>query len=77
MAGKTLEIVIRRGLGVQGPGPQFEHLESPDGEVHTVEAAFGWQLVAEGRASLANPTEDDPRFTGRVNEPEGAPRRRR
>lgn len=77
MAPKTIDIVINRGLGIQGPGPEFPHIESPEGESHTVEAAFGWQLVAEGRASLAHPSEDDPRFAGRVNEPDGAPRRRR
>jgi len=77
MGEKKLNIVIKRGLGIQGPGPDFPHLESPDGEVHTVDAAFGWQLVAEERATPAHPVEDDPRFAGRVNQPDDGPGRRR
>lgn len=77
MAGqKTLDIVIKRGLGIQGPAPDYKHLESPDGEVHTVDAGFGWSLVAEDRASLARPAEDDPRFTGRVADPDVPGRRK-
>lgn len=77
MAEKTLDIVIKRGLGIQGPGPQFAHLESPDGEAHAVDAAFGWYLVGEGRAALAHPVEDDPRLAGRVPEPGARARSKR
>ena len=43
---KTIAIIIQRGLGVQGPGPDFAHLE---GTV-AVDVAFGYALVLEGRA---------------------------
>ena len=50
---KTIAIIIQRGLGVQGPGPDFAHLE---GTV-AVDVAFGYALVLEGRAALADPAE--------------------
>lgn len=79
MGPKTLNIVIKRGTGVQGPAPDFKHLESPEGEVHTVDAAFGWGLVAEGRATPADGETASPGMTDLMDERSrpGQPRGRR
>lgn len=77
MAPKTIDIVINPGVGVQGEAPDFPHLESPAGEIHTVGAQFGWTLVAENRARLANPGEEHPGLTGRIEAAEDTPGRRR
>jgi len=53
-------IIIPRGLALQGEGPDFPHLTSPNGEVHIVGEAFGWELVAQKRAQLADPTQRPP-----------------
>lgn len=76
---KTLNIVIKRGLAVQGPAPEFTHLASPEGETHTVDAAFGWGLVAEGRAALADGEAAQPGMTDLMDERSrpGQPRGRR
>jgi hypothetical protein len=70
---KTLDIIIKPGTALQGEGPEFKHLESPNREVHTVGEAFGWELVIQKRAQLADPTQLPPGARAEDHEDVAAP----